>query len=362
VQPLAALALFLAAACPPANAGPQPGPLTRIGSAPLNGVQGRLDHMAIDLASRKLFVAALENHSVEVIDLAKRRRVHRLTGINEPQGLLFLPNQNRLLICSRGDGTCRTFDTRTWAEGPWADLGRNADNIRFDPARQLVLVGLGGEPGTGSLTVIPLAPLLPVAQGGQPSPPHSPADILLDTPRQADPFTEVQLPSHPESFQLDPANHRMFVNVPDEHQIAVLSLGTNPSVSATWPVTAGEKNFPMAFDQASARLFIATRNPPRLVAYDTATGRALTQTPCVGDADDLFYDAKLQRLYIVGGEGFVDVFDASEKGPEPRLLARVPTAPRARTGLHIPDLNLLAVAAPHTTNGPAAILLFQTKP
>jgi len=361
-QTLAALAVLLAVAHVRAAAAQQLGPLALIGSIPLKGVEGRLDHLAADVTSRKLFVAALENHSVEVIDLAKRRRVHTIAGINEPQGLLFLPSQSRLLVCSRGDGTCRTFDARTYAESSWADLGRNADNIRFDPAANLVLVGSGGEPGTGAITAVRLTPLLPVAQGGQPSPPHSPADFLLARARQADPSMEVQLPSHPESFQLDQTNHRIFVNVPDEHEIAVLSLGTNLAVSATWPVTAGEKNFPMAFDAASARLFIATRKPPRLVEYDTTTGKPLYQTQCVGDADDMACDAAHHRLYIIGGEGFVDVFQAPEKGTEPKLLARVPTAPRARTGLHIPDLNLLAVAAPRTTIGPAAILLYQTKP
>lgn len=362
LQTLAGLALLLAWARLPAAAAQQPGPLTLIGTVLLKGVEGRLDHLSVDLASRKLFVSALENHSVEVIDLAKRRRVHTLTGINEPQGLFFLAEHHRLFVCCRGDGTCRTFDTRTWTEGAWADVGRNADNIRFDPATKLVLVAYGGEPGTGALTAIPLAPLLPVAGGGQPSPPHSPADFLFDRLRQADPSMEVQLPSHPESFQLDQPNHRMFVNVPDEHEIAVLSLGTNLSVSATWPVTAGEKNFPMALDPASNRLFIATRKPPRLVEYDTATGRAVLQVPCVGDADDLFFDALRRRLYIIGGDGFVDVFQVPEKGAEPAQLAHLPTEPRARTGLYIPELNLVTVAAPHTTNASAAVLLFQARP
>jgi len=346
-----------------AQAGLTNRPVTLVGSVPLKGVEGRLDHLAVDVASRKLFVAALESHSVEVIDLAKRCRVHRLTGINEPQGLLCLPGQNRLLVCSRGDGTCRTFDTRTWTEGPWTDLGRNADNIRFEPAANLVLVGSGGEPGTGALTAVPLATLLPVEDGGQPSPPHSPADFLLDRPRQANPSVEIQLPSHPESFQLDQVNHRIFVNVPDEREIEVLTLGTNGlSITATWPVTAGERNFPMALDAASARLFIATRRPPRLVEYDSTTGQAVSQTPCVGDADDLFFDAMRRRIYLIGGEGFVDIFQAPEKGAKPEQLAHVPTAPRARTGLYIPELNLVTVAVPHTTNASAAVLLFQARP
>jgi hypothetical protein len=321
-----------------------------------------LDHLAWDPKSRRLFISALENHTVEVVDLRLRRRVHEIMGISEPQGLIFIPEKNRLLVCSRGDGTCRSFDADSFAEGPWVDFGRNADNIRFDSNSQLVYVGSGGEPGTGLLSAIDLVSLLPVALGGQPAPPHSPADFLLDRPRQADPKMETQLPGHPESFQLDAPNHRVFVNVPDARKIFVLDVAANGfNHTAVWPVTAGEKNFPMTFDAGSGRLFIACRRPPMLAVYDTHTGQMVFQCPCVGDVDDMFYDRDLQRLYLVGGDGFVDVFQATEAGNGLTALARVPTAARARTGLFLPASRLLVVAAPHTTNGPAAALLFRTK-
>jgi hypothetical protein len=362
---LAARASLLALACLacPGHFAAAAEPLVQIGSIPLKGVEGRLDHLTVDIRSQRLFVSALENHSVEVVDLAKRRRVHRLTGICEPQGLLFLPERNRLLVCSRGDGTCRSFDATNFREGPWIDLGRNADNIRFDPEAQLIYVGSGGEPGTGLLSAIALVSLLPESQGGQPAPPHSPADFLLDRPRQADPRMEIQLPAHPESFQLDSTRRRLLVNVPDAQTITVLQIGTNRFTQiAAWPVTIGKRNFPMALDAASARLFIACRNPSRLGVYDSGTGNLLSQTPCVGDADDMFFDAKLNRLYVIGGEGFVDVLQVSHASREPVRLAHLPTVPRARTGLFIPDLGMLTIAVPHTANRPAAVLLFQAKP
>ena len=361
----AARASFLALACLtfPAQFTVAGEPLVQIASIPLKSVEGRIDHLTFDTRSQRLFVAALENHTVEVVDLPKRRRVHQITGISEPQGLLCIPEQNRLLVCSRGDGTCRSFDAATFQEGPWIDLGRNADNLRFDPDGQTIYVGSGGEPGNGLLSAIDLISLLPAAQGGQPAPPHSPADFLLNRPRQADPKIETQLPAHPESFQLDRANRRLLVNIPDEHQIAVLQIGTNTLTNASsWPVTVGEKNFPMTLDPASARLYIACRKPPLLAVYDTGTGALLSRTPCVGDADDMFYDAKLKRVYVIGGEGFVEAFQVSGTSQEPARLARLPTAPRARTGLFIPDLQMLTVATPHTTNRQASVLLFQVKP
>src|ERR1017187_1319034 len=130
-----AKACFLALVCLafPAQFSTAGEPLVQIDSIQLKGVEGRLDHLTFDPRSQRLFVAALENHSVEVIDLARRRRVHQIMGISEPQGLLCIPGKSRLLVCSRGDGTCRSFDATTFQEGPWIDLGRNADNVRFDP-------------------------------------------------------------------------------------------------------------------------------------------------------------------------------------------------------------------------------------
>jgi hypothetical protein len=143
----------------------------------------------------------------------------------------------------------------------------------------------------------------------------------------------------------------------------VVQSGTNGLTKvAAWPVAIGEKNFPMALDATSSRLFVACRKPALLAVYDTRAGTLLSQNPCVGDADDMFLDAALKRLYVIGGEGAVDVFQTSETSREPKRLARRPTAPRARTGLFIPELRMLAVAAPHTRNDPASVLLFQARP
>ena len=351
--------LFLALSPCIANAGE---PLRDAGAIRLPGVVGRLDHLAFDARSGRLFVAALENQSVEVLDLTRQRHLHQITGIREPQGLLCVPVANRLLVCSRGDGTCRSFDATTFTEGPWLDVGRNADNLRYDPDSRLIFICSAGEPGNGLLTAVDFSAFLPVALGGQASPPHSPADFLLDRPRQAEPRMEIPLSSHPESLQWDAARRRLYVNVPDEHHISVLQVGTNALEKvADWPVTIGEKNFPMVLDSTSNRLFIACRKPARLAIYDLQSGALQGQVPCVGDADDLYFDTRLQRVYVIGGEGFVDVFQMNSNNPGPVLLARLPTLPRARTGLFLPELELLAVAVPHTTNGPASVRLYRTQ-
>ena len=351
-------ALFLLAVCCQ-NLAAQPY-LTPIGSVPLEGVEGRLDHMAADTVSQRLFVAALENHSIEVIDLAQRKRIHQIPGILEPQGIAFVRESALLLVCSRGDGTCRSFDANTFAPGPWVDLGRNADNARFDAASHAIYAGSGAEPGPGLLSAIDVDSFLPAGRGGKQAPPISPADLLLVRPRQAKVKSEALLKAHPESFQVDPQHHRVFVNVPDEHQIAVLeSTAGELKFSQSWPVTVAEKNFPMALDAAHSRLFIACRKPALVALYDTDSGKLIAQSPCVGDSDDIFYDTQAGRLYVIGGEGFVDVFDAPANTKVLPRLAQIPTVPKARTGLFIPESKTLAVAVPKTPRGPSTIFLFE---
>jgi hypothetical protein len=242
-------------------------------------------------------------------------------------------------------------------------LGWNADNIRFDSRDNLVLVGSGSEPGTGLISMMELASLLPADRGGAPAPPRSSADFGPDRPRQGKVKAAVELPAHPESFQVDPERRRIYVNVPDKHQIVVIDLTTNGlKISERWPATVSEKNFPMALDAARNRLYIACRKPPLLATYDTRSGRMLAQTPCAGDADDVFCDAGAHRIYVIGGEGFVDVFQVPENGDDLTRVQRLSTVPRARTGRFIPEMKLLAVAVPHTADSPAGIWLYHVNP
>src|SRR5882762_10761885 len=80
----------------------------------------------------------------------------------------------------------------------------------------------------------------------------------------------------------------------------------------------------MALDESEHRLMIVTRTPPRLVVYDTSSGKVVTTQPCVADVDDLYYDANHKRVYIPGGQGFIDVFQQKDADHYERI-ARIAT-------------------------------------
>ncbi len=155
----------------------------------------------------------------------------------------------------------------------------------------------------------------------------------------------------------------MYVNLPDEHCVAVIDAATaRLKLSATWPVEAGD-NFAMAIDGPARRLFVICRKPAKVICYSTEGGQVLSSADCVGDCDDAFYDAKLGRLFVIGGEGFVDVLAVDASSSAMTRTGRVATAPGARTGLYVPELGLLCVAAPAVEEGvPARVLLFKVSP
>lgn len=298
---------------------------------PLPGVEGRIDHLAADGKGKRLFVAALGNNTLEVVDLAAGKVVRSIGGLREPQGVAYLPEANLAVVAAGADGACVVYDGATLDRARAVKLGADADNVRYDAGARRVYVGYG----EGALGVFDPAGSLPSAG-------------------------EFRLAGHPESFQLETAGPRIFVNVPDAKQVAVVDREKG-AVVATWPMTDAQRNYPMALDETNHRLFVGCRKPARLVVLDTAAGKEVAALDASGDADDLFVDAAAKRIYMICGEGFVDVF-APDGADAYRRVARVPTATGARTGLFVPDRGVLFVAVPHRGDQQAEIREFNTRP
>ncbi len=316
------LALNLRAADPHA--------LTLSQTIPLPDVRGRIDHFALDAEGQRLFVAALGNDTVEVIDLATGKRLHTIGDCSEPQGLAFAPADHRLLIANGGSGVVKILDANSFKT--LKSLGNlpDADNARYDAKSDLFYVGYG----SGALAVIRAATGELVAK--------------------------IQLAGHPESFQLERDGRRIFVNVPEAHRVAVVARD-RPAAGATWPLAEFSANFPMALDETDHRLFIGCRRPARLVVLDTTTGKMVDNVAISGDVDDLFYDADRKLIYASCGAGFIDVLQ-QRSADAYELRERIPTVSGARTSYFWPERRELFVAVrAGLVSGSAAIRVYQCR-
>ena len=298
------LALIIAASCSAASSqqapvDEKPRPLVLTEAIPTPGVQGRFDHFGFD-GKNQLFVSALGNNSVEVIDISARVRTRSITGIPNPQGVVYAPDVKKLFVAS-SKGKLHILDGTTFDLIQEIDFHGDVDNLRYDPVEHRVYVGYG-EDETGAIAMV-------------------------------DATTNERLPdeyktgAHPESFQLESAGPHIYVNLPDLKQIAVINRKTRAVVR--WPMTL-EHNFPMALDEEHHRLFVATHQPARLAIFDTNSGRQIAALPCVQDADDVYYDSGRKRIYVPGGEGYISVFQQSD-ADHYRLLAKVTSTLGGRT-------------------------------
>ena len=334
------LALLVLCATP-IHAAPQestaasepPAPLVLSAAIELPQVEGRIDHLAVDLGRERLFVAALGNDSVEVVDLAAQAHLRSLRGVGEPQGILFLADLDRMVVTSGKAGTCEVYDGETLEKVASVEVGGGADNLRYDPRTKRVYVACEGALGIVDAEAWKL-------EGS------------------------IELAGHPESFQLDRLGKRAFVNVPDVRAVVLVDLEARKKI-VTWRLDEAQSNFPMAIapsPRAGAvddRILVGCRAPPKLLVRSCADGKPLQAVDLSGDTDDVFVDVQRKRVYAACGEGFVEVFAHEESGL--RALTRVPTAPGARTCLFVPERSQLFVAVPHRVAQRAEVRVFDAE-
>jgi DNA-binding beta-propeller fold protein YncE len=294
----------------------------------LGAVKGRIDHLAFDGGRQQVFIAELENNSVGVVDLNSAKLLHRISGLNKPQGVAYVASSDALFVANGGDGTVHILRGGEFTSIGQLALGSDADNVRVDTEAARVIVGYG----SGALAVI---------------------DVATRTR-----IRDIALPAHPESFQISASLRRVFVNLPDAQSIVVFDSEGVGTVSS-WSTGTDRGNFGMTLDSENGRVLVVFRDPPKLSARDMRTGRVTVERDTCADVDDVFVDAKRRRVYVTCGDGFIDVLDASA---DYARLGRIATRPGARTSLYIAGLDRLAVAARESAGGPAELWIYRPSP
>lgn len=293
----------------------------------LSGVEGRIDHMDIDVRNQVVYIAALGNNTLEAVNLQQGKVIQRIKGLDEPQGVGFIPETNEIFVANGGNGLCYFYNAATFHKVTTIYLSSDADDVRYDASTGKIYVGYG--------------------QGGI-------AVINAATHRQIE---DVHLPAHPEGFQIDKKADKLFVNLPDAHAIGVIDLKTMKLIKE-WKTGSLYANFPMALDALHHRLFIGYRRPAELAVLDSRTGKAISKMAMAGDADDLYYDETTQRIYVSGGGGYINIFQQQHANTY-QEIANISTRHGARTSLLIPSLHLFLLAERASGEKQAQLLVYK---
>ena len=314
-------------------------PLKLVATIPLPGLKdGDFDHFAPDVDGHRLFLTAEENDKIQVLDTGSNKLIRTMDNIKAPHAVLFRKDLKRLFIVEGDASAVKIYDSDTFKPLGEVKVSIDADSIAYDPATSYVYVVSGGREA------------------------HTPYSLIsvIDT-NSAKKLRDIKIESnHIEALVLEKSGPRMFMNITGKNVVGVMDRNKS-ALTATWPLPAGDKlNVAMTFDEANHRLFVVTRNPGKLVVFDSDSGKVVADIPAVDLVDDAVYDAQHKRLYLAGDQ-FIDVFE--QKDPDHySLLAKIPGSFRAKTGILVPELNRYYLAVPHHAGKEAEVRVYDIQP
>jgi outer membrane protein assembly factor BamB len=311
------------------------------GASDTSGISGRIDHMRYDPETQRLFVACVANGSLEVIDLETGIRVGSISGLSKPQGVGVAAGW--AFVATGDDGKLHRFNTSTLAAGDSVAVGDDADNVRIGGDGK-VWVSFGGT-GPGGMACFDAK------------------SLALEK--------KMSLPKMPEGFQIHASNKLVFANMPDGKKSmgdgAVYGLNaSNGDILWERKLIGHARNFPMTLDSANDRVFVASRNPARLICLSGRDGSILGETACPPESDDLFFDPPSGLVAVIGGGTRVDDHDPGGAGASldlftidgsgrPTRLGGSPLPPHSRTGTLAVDRRAIYVAVPGAKDRPAEV-------
>jgi DNA-binding beta-propeller fold protein YncE len=331
--------LFLCAPVSKTNAQ-ETSSLRLVQTIPMPNVKGRIDHMDVDVKGKRLFVAGLENGSLEVIDLGAGKWSKSITGFKKTQGVVCIPSLNKVFVASGDDGMLRVFrgDSLDLLDSIKLEMGPN--RVTYDPHTEILYVGYGGKDAGKDYGEV--------------------GTIDAKTDKN---LGDIKVEAHPAELLLDKSGKTLYVFVSSVSKVQVVDTKKREVVS-TWPVSS-QRNGDGAFDEKTHRLFIGTRTPPQMIVMDSIRGKEVASLPTVEGMDGVYFNAGQKRIYVSGGRdndvGYIFAYqqkDADHYEP----IGKIPTRPGAGTSFWSPELNRFYVGAPAHDNEEAAILVFEPQP
>jgi hypothetical protein len=337
---LAVAAIVLGAIVVPAAAADA---LTLSKKTDLPGYTGDFDHFEYDLKGNRLWLAAEDHGTLDVFDLKTLKKQKSIKGIvDTPHGILYMPEKHRLLITDSGgkEQLTRLVDSTSYkGTGTLKLSAPGPDAMGYDASTKTLYIVNGGRDAKMKETYLTAVDPFTLEKKGE---------IKFDTEKV-------------EAMAIEQKGDKLYINVTGKNEMAILDK-KSLKVLATWPIKEAQQNAPLAFDESTKRLFIITRKPGKLIVVNADTGASVASFKAPERCDQVIWDEANKRIYALGGEGYIGVFQQKD-ADHYEELPRVVSAPGAKTGILVPELKRLIVAAsPGEAKTGGAILQFDVAP
>ena len=283
--------------------------MKRIAVIPLKGPTGQLNHMAVSDKHKHLFVANKINATLDVIDVEEGKLLQQIPGQNGCSGIDYAPDLDYVMIANHAAKNCNIYkyNGKTYEFVKTIEV-EGGNKVRYKKSNQQLY-------------------LANKADG---------KNILSVYDKDFNHVTDINLPGGHSSYEIAQKSPRIFMNGPGV--IYVVDTDNN-KVLETLPLTLSTVNKPIVIDEQANRVFVGCRKPPKVVVFDSKTGKEITSADIANDLDDFSFDIKRKRIYAACGEGFISVVQQIDPDNY-KLIENVPTRKRARTGVFSQGMDL----------------------
>ncbi len=257
------------------------GPYHFIKGIPVSG-EGGWDYCSVDSAGQRLYVS--HGTEVVVIDLAKDQVAGVITNTPGVHGLAPAPELGRGFVSCGRENKAAIVDLKTLQILSKVDTGLNPDGMLYEPGQQEAYMFNGrGQ----SATVID-------AKAGK---------VVATIP----------LGGKPEFAQADSKAGRVYDNLEDKSEVAVIDTKTH-TVVTNWPIAPGEEASGMAIDLKNHRLFLGCGGSKAMVMMDSTSGKVITSVPIGQGVDANAFDPGTGFAFASCGDGTTTI--AHEDTPD----------------------------------------------
>lgn len=247
---------------------------------PING-EGGWDYLSVDSKAQRLYMS--HGTVVVVVDLARDVVVGEITNTPGVHGLAVAPELGKGFVSCGRENKAAIVDLKTLQTISKVGTGENPDGMLYEPGQKEAYMFNG----------------------------HSQSATVIDAV-SGKVVATISLAGKPEFPAAEPASHRVFDNIEDQSEVAVINTSTH-TVTTNWPVAPGEEPSGMAIDPENHRLFLGCHNN-LMIMMNSENGKIAGSVPIGGGVDATAFDPGTKFAFASCGDGTTTI--AREDSPD----------------------------------------------
>jgi DNA-binding beta-propeller fold protein YncE len=258
---------------------------------------GGFDYLTLDSATHRLYIS--HGTQVDVVDAETGKSIGTLSDTPGVHGIALAPDFQHGFTSNGREDKVTMFEPGSLKVISKIDVGKGPDGIYYEPATKRIFTNN-----------------------------HGSHDVTAIDAKSGTVVGTVKLGGDGEQAIIG-KDGLIYVNSEDTNEVVVFDP-KSLEVKKRFPIGVAKVPTGLAYDAKTNRLFIGTRNEPKFVVMDAASGKVVAEFPIGAGVDYAAFDPSSNRIFFSCADGTLNIFH--EKSADAYEDAgAVKTQPSAKT-------------------------------